>query len=131
PLTRLEYTMARPRRDSGRPLSARRRGPPHVVPSEKFTPRPGRRPAPAGGEEAGWHAHVFVGMKRRPDMPTKTWACRPRGRPRGQVAFSGRAGAGSVSASCHFMARAWRIGAIRRITSPFWNRRTVPVDWLT
>ena len=40
-------------------------------------------------------------------------------------------GAGSVSASCHFMARAWRMGAMRRMTSPFWNSRTVPLDWLT
>ena len=38
---------------------------------------------------------------------------------------------GSVSASCHFMARAWRIGAMRRMTSPFWNKRTAPFDWLT
>src|SRR5919112_4476416 len=45
--------------------------------------------------------------------------------------FSGRVGGGSTSASCHFMGRAWRIGAIRRMTSPPWKRRTVPVDWLT
>ena len=48
-----------------------------------------------------------------------------------QVAFSGRGEVGSISASCHFMARAWRIGAIRRMTSPFGKRRTVPVDRFT